>query len=276
MGPALVRLTAALLGKREDPVNLFALHLLRSTDRPSIERKREDVAEKGGPLAPLLSQAAEMMLDVRPLSFVSSSPPADITRTAQAKHASLVLLGAHKPLLLEGRLSGTVGEVASDSSCPVAVLVDRGLSRIERVLVAYAGGPEDLAALEVARRIGRAPGVELTLFHVVQPDTVEQAGKGRGQIDQVFSEPADGGTVRVRFVTHSSPADAVLEESRGGYDLLVLGMHARWGLEKGMLSLRRRRVLSESTVSILAVHPPALESKTAVEPAPSQLASSPV
>jgi Kef-type K+ transport system membrane component KefB/nucleotide-binding universal stress UspA family protein len=276
VGPALAKLASALMGKREEPVHLFALHLLRSTDRPSVERKRGNVAEKGGPLAPLLSQAADLTLDVRPLSFVSSNPPADITRTAQAKQASLVLMGAHKPLLLEGRLSGTVGDVVSDSSCPVAVFVDRGLSRVERVLVAYAGGPEDLAALQLARRIGRAPGIELTLFHVVQPDAADQSGRGRGQIDQVFSEPADGGTVRLRFVTHSSPADAVLEESRNGYDLLVLGMHARWGLEKGMLSLRRRRVLSESPVSILAVHPPALGPEAAAEPAPSELAGSTV
>jgi nucleotide-binding universal stress UspA family protein len=47
----------------------------------------------------------------------------------------------------------------------------------------------------------------------------------------------------------------VLEESRRGYDLVVLGMHARWGLDGGWISARRRRVLDEAQVSILAVHP---------------------
>jgi len=272
LGPGLATVAAALMGKREEPANLFALHLWNPTDRPSVERKRGDASSGPGPLGPLLSHAADLMLDVRPLSFVSAQPAVDIRRTAEAKQASVVLLGAHRPLLLEGRLSGTVSDVVTDARCPVAVLVDRGLSRIERVLVAYAGGPEDLAALELARRIGRAPGTQLTLFHVVSPGGA--AGRGRGQIDQVFAEPgAFAGTVRVRFATHASPPDAVLDECSRGYDLVVLGMHTKWGLDGGTVSLRRRRVLAEAPVSILAVHPPALSSTLATEPNAQRLAA---
>jgi nucleotide-binding universal stress UspA family protein len=158
-------------------------------------------------------------------------------------------------------------------------LVDRGLKKITRVLVAYAGGHADLAALELARRMGRTAGISLTLFHVVAPGDAQRAGKGRSQIaatlqglaeaprraggaeraelDQLFAEPdASSGSVQVRVVEHTSPPDAVLQECGRGYDLVVLGVHARWGLGAGMISLRRRRVLSEASVSILAVHPP--------------------
>ncbi len=279
-GPGLVTVAAALTGRRDEPASLFALHLWNPTDRPSVELRRTDAEMNAGPLTPLLTHARELMLDVRPLGFVSAEPAADIRRTAEAKQASLLLLGAHKPLLLEGRLSGTVKDVVAESHCPVGVLVDRGLTKISRVLVAYAGGPEDLAALELARRIGRTPGTQLTLFHVVAPGGNERPGRGRSQIadalqglagarqgssggaeasmrERVFSEPElDSGAVHVRLVEHTSPADAVLEESRRGYDLVVLGMHGRWGLGAGTISLRRRRVLAEAPISILAVHPP--------------------
>jgi nucleotide-binding universal stress UspA family protein len=73
---------------------------------------------------------------------------------------------------------------------------------------------------------------------------------------QVFEEPGlDAGSVQVRIVEHESPPDAVLEEARRGYDLVILGMHAKWGLSAGLISWRRRRVLAEAPVSILAVHP---------------------
>jgi Kef-type K+ transport system membrane component KefB/nucleotide-binding universal stress UspA family protein len=296
-GPGLATLAAALLGKREESVQLFALHLWDPTARPSVELRRGNVKESPGPLGPLLAHAQKLSLDVRPLAFVSAEPALDIGRTAEAKQASLVLLGAHRPLLLEGRLSGTVSEVVAGSSCPVGVLADRGLSKIERVLVAYAGGPEDLAALELARRIGGAAGSELTLFHVVPPGEAHRPGRGRGQIagllrdlvetrrvsqpddqgqpvDQVFSEPGtDAGKVRVRFVEHASPPDAVLAECQRGYDLVVLGMHARWGLGTGTISLRRRRVLAEAPVSILAVHPPLESTQPAPGAATAQLAT---
>lgn len=280
-GPSLAKVVAALMGKREEPASLLALHLYRPTDRPSVELKRNEAEGATGPLAPLLSHARELMLNVRPLTFVSAEPAVDICRTAEAKQASLILMGAHKPILLEGRLRGTVSDVVSESPCPVAVLVNRGLEKVERVLVAYAGGPEDLGALAVARRLGRAPGVALTLFHVVPPGELNHPGRGReqlaqtlaglpessrgqsdGAVDQVFSEPdSDGGEIRLRLVESASPPDAVLEECQRGYDLVILGMHARWGLGAGTVSLRRQRVLAEAPVSILVVHPP--QAKTA-------------
>lgn len=278
-GPGLATVAAALMGKRDQPARSFAVHLWDPSDRPSVELKRRRAKRSEGPLGPLLAHARELTLDVRPVSFVSSDFAADICRTADAKQASFLLLGAHKPLLLEGRLSGTVSEVVARSNCPVGVLVNRGLERVHRVLVAYAGGPEDLAALELARRIGRAAGTSLTLFHVVDPGGTSHPGRGRSQIAQALggmararhSAPSDArvtdehvleeqefdaGSIQVRVVEHSSPADAVLEETKRGYDLVILGMHARWGLDAGLISWRRRRVLAEAPVSILAVHPP--------------------
>jgi len=278
-GPGLATVAAALMGKRDQPGRLYALHLWDPSDRPSVELKRHSAKRSEGPLGPLLAHARELMIDVRPLSFVSSDFAADICRTAEAKQASFLLLGAHKPLLLEGRLSGMVSDVVARSNCPVGVLVNRGLERVARVLVAYAGGPEDLAALDLARRIGRAPGTSLTLFHVVDPSGASQPGKGRSQIakalggfaasrhesatstplreDRVLEEEDfDAGSIQVRVVEHASPPDAVLEEAKRGYDLVILGMHARWGLDAGLISWRRRRVLAEAPVSILAVHPP--------------------
>jgi Kef-type K+ transport system membrane component KefB/nucleotide-binding universal stress UspA family protein len=300
-GPGLATVAAALMGKREERASLFALHLWDPTDRPSVELRRSDSDKSTGPLAPLLAHARELMLDVRALGFVSAEPAVDIRRTAEAKQASLVLLGARKPLLLEGRLSGTVRDVVVESHCPVGVLVDRNLRRVQRVLVAYAGGPEDAAALELARRIAQAPGTQLTIFHVVPPGDSNRRGRGRDQIagtlsdlvandaeprhesethatEQVFAEQGvDSGSVHVRFVEHVSPPDAVLDECRRGYDLVVIGMHARWGLAAGTISLRRRRVLAESPVSILAVHPANVTApELAPEPNASRLARSAV
>jgi len=44
LGPGLATVAAALMGKREEPANLFALHLWNPTDRPSVERKRGDAS----------------------------------------------------------------------------------------------------------------------------------------------------------------------------------------------------------------------------------------
>lgn len=284
VGPGLATLSAALMGRREEPARLFALHLWRPSDRPSIEMRQQDSDLDA--LAPLLARARDLMLEVSPLGFVSAEPAADIRRTAEAKQASLILLGAHKPLWLEGKLSGEVSKVVSRAKCPVGVLFDRGLSRVERVLVAYAGGPEDLEALRIGHRMGKAAGTVLTLLHVVPPGHADQPGKGRtqyaeyiqGAVHQDTTEMIpDGGagakSLRLKIVEHESPPEAVLNEARKGYDLIVLGMNARWGIDAGIISPRRRRILAESPVSILVVHPTlaAIEgfAQSGSEPSPS-------
>jgi hypothetical protein len=261
LGPALATLAAALTGRRETSARLFALHLWRPSDRPSVEHRRLESESDTDALQPLLSRARDMDLEVRPVAFVSNDPAADICRTAEAMEAGLVLLGAHKPLLLEGTLGGKVREVVSQAQMPVGVLIDRGLESVKSVLVAYAGGAEDRAAIEIAHRLVARSRARMTLLHVVSPDDVRD-GRGRTQVDEVFDEPDAESGVRVLVVEHPSPPDAVLEESRRGYDLLVLGMRAQWGLDTGV-SLRRKRVIEESTVSILAVHPPRIVDEVA-------------
>lgn len=252
-GRGMALIAGALAGWRRRSSELHALHLTRPSTRLSEELRRQASTEEPSPLGPLLEATRELELKVRPLSFVSNDVAADICRTAEAKHASLVLLGLHKPLLFEGHLGGIVSDVVRRSVSPVGVLIDRGLTQVSRILVAYAGGEEDAAALRVARDLGRAPGAQVTLLHVVEPNG---EGKGRQQIMQLFPEPElDADSVRLQIVEHESPPDAVLEEAGNGYDLVVLGMSARWGAGRTSLGLRRERVLRGCPVSVLVVHP---------------------
>ncbi len=264
VGPGLATLAGALLGKRDEPARLYALHLWRPTDRPSVDLRREEPEHDA--LEPLLARARDLMLEVSPLGFISAEPAADICRTADAKQSSLILLGAHKPLWHQGKLSGVVRDVVSQASSPVGVLVDRGLRKVTRLLVAYAGGPEDLEALRLARRLVQVAGTELTLLHVVPPGRGASPGRGRAQLlEQLPDAGVAAGTIGMRVVEHEDPPQAVLEEAARGYDLVVLGMNARWGTDTAVLSLRRQRVLAECPVSILAVHPPVAAAATPAE-----------
>jgi Kef-type K+ transport system membrane component KefB len=263
-GPGLAVVAAALTGGQ--PTRLFALHLRRPSDRPSVELRHAQDHEEG-PLGPLLHHARRLMLEVRPLGFVSAEPAVDICRTAQAKQVSLVLLGAHKPLLLEGRLGGTVSQVAGHAHSTVGVLIDRGLTRVERVLVAYAGGAEDVEALRLARRLSAEPGIEISLLHVVGLGTAAEVERW-GPLPEF-----DGLVAHLRVVEHSSPPLAVLKELPGGYDLVILGMNEKWGLTASITSPLRQRLLANSPVSILAIHPPAAPAVVKADPAPSFLYS---
>ncbi|CAM3835375.1 universal stress protein [Corallococcus sp. ZKHCc1 1396] len=252
-GPGMAVLSRALSGERNE-ANLYALHLL-SPDRALKARAEEALdatGASGSALTPLMGRAEKLGLSVRTLSFVSSEPARDICRTAQAKRADLVLLGWHKPLFSQTVLGGTVHEVMQESTGTVAVLVDRGLSQVRRVLVPFVGSRHDRAALGLARRLFKQAGAEVTVLHVTSP---EGPGSGRAQVEELF--PADeGAAVKLKVVRHASPEEAALEEVRAGYDLVVVGLGAEWGLEDRLFGVQRERIVRDAPASLLLVRHP--------------------
>jgi nucleotide-binding universal stress UspA family protein len=252
-GAGMVTLSRALTGSDSQGAPVYALHLIPPTERASFHMKHDSKPPEEGALAPLLSRARNLGLEVRPLSFVSTEPGADICRTAEAKRADLILLGWHKPLFSRTLLGGTVHEVMGAAGTDVAVFVDRGLTTLRRVLVPFIGSPHDRAALGLARRLLRHAGAEITLLHVTSPDEERQGARTR--VEELF--PEESGRVRLQVVAHASPEDAALEESRKGYDLVVVGVGPEWGLEEQLFGLQRERIIQDAPASLLVVRHPA-------------------
>jgi hypothetical protein len=255
-GPAMATLAAALTPGPSEQARLFALHLAAPSDRPSVELRPTGLVDAHSPLGPLLRRAGELKLSVGPLSFVSADPGADIARTAETVKADLVVLGWHRPLLVEGRLGGVVRDVLNRTRPHVGVLVDRGLTGIQRVLVAFAGTPEDVESLRLAKRLSTVPGIVITLLHVVEPGGAGTRGPGRAQIgDLLGATELQLGHVRLKIVEHTSAEQAALDEAASGYDLVIVAMSREWGLDRKGLVFRRERLLAESSATVLAIRP---------------------
>jgi Kef-type K+ transport system membrane component KefB len=226
----LVSLAAALRSPDgDDPVHV--LHLVTSGERRLI-RLVESEHEAGlEALAPAMARAAELELEIKPLSFVSPNPADDICRVVSVREPDFVLLGGHQPG--PAVLGGVAGEVARRTEATVAVLVDRGFVRPRRMLVPMAGSADDRAALAVARRLAAKSGAALEILEV---NGARGASRGR-----------------VRAVDRGSPAAAALENGVDGFDLVIFGAGGEWGLEGGRPGAHARRLLEDRDVSLLLV-----------------------
>lgn len=221
-GPALITLAAAIAGKEHS--RLYALRLLAPANRASFvmaqQGEKVDPLAEGG-LAPLLDRARELEVEVRPLAFVSGEPARDICDVAEVKRADIVLLGWHKPVFGAAMLSGTVHDVMEGAKPDVGVLVDRGMTKIARILVPYLGSDHDREALQIAKRIAESSGATVNVLEDLTPG--------------------------------AAPSDAVVEEARRGYDLMIIGMGREWGLEHRSFGLQAEAVLKNSPISVLVV-----------------------
>ncbi len=226
-GPALMTLASALLASRNEPSRVFALHLRPPVERASAERRQRARQGRFHPaLAPLLDHARDLMIEVRPLGFVSVDPATDIVRTADAKQAHLLLLGAHKPLLLEGQFGGTVAGVLDLAERQITgVLIDRGLRQIRRVLVHHTDSPHDGMVNEIAQRLAAVPGVVVTTVASTIPPA---------EFDRLASEQ----------------------------DLVILGVPDVHSLDLSSSARRLRSLLADCPSSVLAIAAPSPEHRT--------------
>jgi Kef-type K+ transport system membrane component KefB/nucleotide-binding universal stress UspA family protein len=252
---------AASLVKGAPEARVDVVHLVPATGRGGTAMVGTGPGEEDGEdvLAPAIARAAELGVPARMLSFISDEPARDICELAEARDADLVLLGWHKPIFSQTMLGGVVHDVLHRCPTTVGVVVDRGLDKIERVLVPYLGSAHDRTALALAQRLMTSRGARVTVLHVVREEAGEEAapaGGARNLVDSVFSE--DSGQVTMRFVKHRSPAEAALAESEKGYDLVIVGVGKDWGLGERVLGigLQPEKLMTDSPTSLLVVRGP--------------------
>ena len=251
-GGGLLKIAQALSGRSANRV--YVLHLVRSSERPSYYVKGSDALEEYSQLQPLLEPFAESGMELRPLSFPTNHPANDIVEVARVKAADLILLGWHKPVLGQTVLGGTVHQVMENSHATVSVFIDRGLRKIGRILVPYISSSHDRAALALAQRMARALHSQVVILHVMQPQhAVEDPHAVRKSLDEDFIDPDTDSQVKLEVIESLSPIEAVLDESKNGYDLVIIGVSEDFDLEHRLFGLRPERIAAECPVSMLIV-----------------------
>lgn len=250
-GGPLLRISDLLIGPGG---RVVALHLSRPVDRDAYRSGLSDLpAAIADPLRPLLEQAARTNTTVEPLSFATHDIPHAISQVARETQVDMLLMGFHKAVVGRAFLGGTVHRIIAGAPCDVAIFIDRGFVSARRVMVPYLGGRHDRLALDLAGRLARNAGAEITVLHVVAPRRkTEHQLDAQAAVDRVFSDPAQPAPVRVRVVEHTSPVDAVLESGKE-FDLVVIGVSEEWGLTSHPFGLRPERIAEGLPVSMLIV-----------------------
>ncbi|OGS40577.1 MAG: hypothetical protein A2506_01820 [Elusimicrobia bacterium RIFOXYD12_FULL_66_9] len=125
-----------------------------------------------------------------------------------------------------------------------------------RILVPVDLSPVSLHAWRWARVLA-APGARLEAFYVYEtPATpvlgmpgVSLSSAGRARLVARLSKDYPGGTVRVE---QGDPAVSIARRARG-FDLIVMGSHARRGLDRALLGSVCEAVVRDAPVPVLSV-----------------------
>jgi nucleotide-binding universal stress UspA family protein len=270
-GGPLLRL-AELIGGPPAARMIYALHLTRpreqdaylagsetardasSADSRAISGAIPEPLSAEASLQPLLEHAREAGVAVEPITLSARDVPEAIEAVVRQRQADLVLMGSHRAVLGKALLGGTVHRVLSTVPADVGIFVDRGFTTAGRVLVPYLGGPHDRLALDLASRLGRHGGAEVTVLHVTSKDrAAARPPSAAGEVQRVFRDPSQPVPVQFRVIEADDPVEAVVRAA-AGFDLMVVAAAEEWGTESHRFGFHTERIAEGSTCSLLLVH----------------------
>jgi amino acid transporter/nucleotide-binding universal stress UspA family protein len=218
---------------------------------------QRSVVQGNSRLAQVAQQGAAMGIPVRSLCQAAHAVDSGVLAVASARPSvGLILLGWQGPLS-PGQIYGSPSKTVLEAvRCDVAVLRERDLAEVRRVLVPAGGGPHARLGLRLAADIARSDEAELTVFRVVRPgEDLNMEAEMRGL--RRLAEDILGGPdyrVRTRIAVHRSVVEGILEEAcSGGYDLLVIGASNEWAVKSLLVGAVPDAVADRAPCSVLMV-----------------------
>ncbi len=254
---------AAALAQADDRRVVVALDVVVAPDQTPLESVEAHLAEEGivtqgdSPLAQIIQQGAAIGIPVRPLRRAARAAATGVLAVTEARPAvGLILLSWRGPLSA-GRIYGSPSKtVLQEAQRDVAVLRERRLKDIRRVLVPAGGGPHARLGLRLAAEIARGDEAELTILRIVRPDDdldMEAEMRGlRNLADEVLGGPDP--RIKTRILVHEAVVEAILEEAQNGeYDLLVIGASNEWAVKSLLVGAVPDAVADRAPCSVLMV-----------------------
>ena len=262
----LLRLGRLLATGAEEPGTVLAVRLVevpRQTPLGAVEDDVEVVREARAQLDAAVGSLAPPPTGLsRPVAGSSTTcvvaPAHDIASglVDQTVHhgADLLLLGWHGGFSLGRIADSPVRRVIQGVPADFAVLRERDLGEVRRILVPWGGGRHARLGLEVALRMAAPSGATIDLLRAVRDDV--DPAEEEADVRSAVAALVGGADVDLRvLVEHSNDVvDTITEAAESGnHDLLVIGASGETGLRSVLFGTIPDVVADRAPCSVLLV-----------------------
>jgi nucleotide-binding universal stress UspA family protein len=166
----------------------------------------------------------------------------------------LILLGWRGPLAIDRVRNSVDKEVVRTAPCDVAVLLNRGLNQVRRILIPAGGGPHARLGLRLAYDLAKGDDAKLVVLRVVRGKDADLAAEQAAAEKLIRDELGEAdGRVSAHVVRSAAVVRRILLEARRGYDLLVIGASEEWVLRNWLFGAIPDEVAERAACSVLLV-----------------------
>ncbi|MFO8035937.1 MAG: universal stress protein [Anaerolineales bacterium] len=213
-------------------------------------------SEEGVALRAVERYCAKAQVDVKTMLRAALGVATGIVAVAKNRPGTqLILMGWPGPRTFSS-VSPSIGEkVLRDAPCDVGLFLNKGLEKIERLLVPVVDSPHESLALRLGRQITRSTKARMVVLRVVPSESEGEIEAEKTALEGVFSENSGALADRISLQVTADMAipEAILSEAEEGYDLLVMGASRESFLPHWLFGAIPDIVAERSPCSVLMV-----------------------
>ncbi len=175
-----------------------------------------------------------------------------IVDIAARQRCNLLLVGWRGWTRNQQAVMGTVLDpVLREATCDVAVVHDKGLRHVRRILVPLLDSPNDKAALQLGYDLAQAFDAELHVVFVIESSSPEQERHARERIGQLLRTLPQQNNVPLEedVLVGSDIVQTVVDEA-AKYDLVVLGASTKKNFRRDDTVMKIARNSNPTTIAV--------------------------
>jgi CIC family chloride channel protein len=253
----LISLAAGIAHSDDAVVALKVVPVAESASLPAAQRQAQLARRFRDLLQRAVRYGKEAGAEIETVLQVAHDAASGILKAAEDRSGvRLLLLGWPGPAQ-QGHVGADIsGTVLGQATCDVGVFLNRGLSSVQRVLVAVGGGPHARLGLRLAADLLQDGEGELIALRVAVGESADVQVEQRVIKKVIRAELGDRNNqprVLPRVSRADSVAGGILEEAVQGYDLLIVGVSEEGLLRNWLLGSIPEEVAEHAPCSLLLV-----------------------
>ena len=219
---------------------------INNLDQEALQKEQQEHGARGVE-RPVEETAVEVVTDVAHDVFGGL-----IVKTAQYQ-ADLLLMGWQGGFNVSRIYETPVQRIMSDTLADLAIFKNRGLDRINSILIPWGGGIHARMGLEIAVRIARATQATIHVLRVIRPE-VDARREEQALLRSIETLIGDYANVHYHIQRHDNVTDGIRERlETDDYDLVIIGASRESKIRRVLFGTIPDRVADQAGCSVLMV-----------------------
>lgn len=265
----LLRLAQFISSGKEEPGIVEAMHFIhvpyqtpistireKLEQRPSIQRKIDSILEQSGKAAKYMKNGYKDILketNFRSVTDAAHDVFGAIISETQIREADMLLMGWQGGFSVGRIYNSPVQRIIKNLKADVGILKNRGLEKIDSILLPWGGGLHAWLGLELAVRIARIHDAELKILRLVKEGTNIDEER-RSLLETIDPLVSDFDQLKLEIRLADDVTAGIMNDFEDDlHDLVIIGASREFGIRNVLIGTIPDIIADRAPCSVLMV-----------------------